>query len=97
MTGNCSASQRVLANSLRVVSAKRGNPPLTCLGQRLISANYGKLLLFAMNHVGPLLLTNEIKVGSYDPISIQLTLKISVCVMEFIGVHTIQFLHPIIS
>ena len=28
MTGNCSASQRVLANSLRVVSAKRGNPPL---------------------------------------------------------------------
>ena len=27
MTGNCSASQRVLANSLRVVSAKRGNPP----------------------------------------------------------------------
>ena len=28
MTGSCSASQRVLANSLRVVSAKRGNPPL---------------------------------------------------------------------
>ena len=28
MTGNCSASQRVLANSLRVVSAKRGNPPV---------------------------------------------------------------------
>ena len=27
MRGNCSASQRVLANSLRVVSAKRGNPP----------------------------------------------------------------------
>ena len=31
MTGNCSASQRVLANSLRVVSAKRGNPPLAWL------------------------------------------------------------------
>ena len=28
MTGNCSASQRVLTNSLRVVSAKRGNPSL---------------------------------------------------------------------
>ena len=28
ITGNCSASQRVLVNSLRVVSAKRGNPPL---------------------------------------------------------------------
>ena len=27
MTGNCSASYRVLANSLRVISAKRGNPP----------------------------------------------------------------------
>ena len=31
MTGNCSASQRVLANSLRVVSAMRGNPPLPCI------------------------------------------------------------------
>ena len=29
MTGNCSASQRVLANSLQVVSAKRGNPKST--------------------------------------------------------------------
>ena len=29
MTGNCSASKRVLANSLRVVSAKRGNRDLT--------------------------------------------------------------------
>ena len=28
MTRNCSASQRLLANSLRVVSAERGNPPL---------------------------------------------------------------------
>ena len=28
MTENCFASYRVLANSLRVVSAKRGNPPL---------------------------------------------------------------------
>ena len=36
-------------------------------------------------------------VGSDDPISIQLTLKIFVCEMEFVGVHTIQFLHPIIS
>ena len=37
------------------------------------------------------------KVGSHDPISIQLTLKIFVCVMEFVDVHTIQFLHPMIS
>ena len=36
------------------------------------------------------------KVGSHDPISIQLTLKIFVCVMEFVGIYTIQFLHPII-
>ena len=34
----------------------------------------------------------DLKVGSHDPISIQLTLKIFVCVMEFVGVHTIQFL-----
>ena len=27
MTGNCFSSSRVLANSLRVVSAKRRNPP----------------------------------------------------------------------
>ena len=38
-----------------------------------------------------------IKVGSHHPISIQLILKIFVCVMEFVGVHMIQFLHPIIS
>ena len=38
-----------------------------------------------------------LKVGSHDLISIQLTLKIFVCVMEFVGVYTIQFLHPIIS
>ena len=37
------------------------------------------------------------KVGSHHPISIQLTLKIFVCVMEFVGVHTIQLLDPIIS
>ena len=29
--------------------------------------------------------------------TIQLTLKIFVCVMEFVGVHTIKFLHSIIS
>ena len=33
----------------------------------------------------------SLRVGSHDPISIQLTLKIFVCVMEFVGVHTIQF------
>ena len=38
-----------------------------------------------------------VKVGSHDPISIQLALKIFVCMMEFVGVHTTQFLHPIIS
>ena len=39
----------------------------------------------------------RVKVGSHDPISIQLTLKIFGCVMEFVSVHKIQFLHPIIS
>ena len=29
--------------------------------------------------------------------SIQLTLKIFVCMMKFVDVHKIQFLHPIIS
>ena len=38
-----------------------------------------------------------LKISSQDPISIQLTLKIFVCVMEIVGVHTIQFLHPNIS
>ena len=32
-----------------------------------------------------------LKVGSHDPISIQLTLKTFVCVMEFVSVYTIQF------
>ena len=33
----------------------------------------------------------HLKFSSHDPISIQLTLKIFVCVMEFVGVHPIQF------
>ena len=35
-----------------------------------------------------------LKVSSHDPIHID---SVFVCVMEFVGVHTIQFLHPIIS
>ena len=38
----------------------------------------------------------NLKVGSHDPISIQLVLKIFVCVMELVGVHTIEFFDPII-
>ena len=38
-----------------------------------------------------------LKFGSHDPILIQLTLKIFVCMMEFVGDHTIHVLHPIIS
>ena len=41
MTGNCSASQRVLANSLRVVSAKRGNSPLGGLSKKRLSSGRG--------------------------------------------------------
>ena len=41
MTGNCSASQRVLANSLRVVSAKRGNPPLSRDDDKLVIQSDG--------------------------------------------------------
>ena len=37
------------------------------------------------------------KVGSHDPVSIQLTMKIFACVIEIVGVYTVQFLHPIIS
>ena len=51
------------------------------------------LLVFAI----PLKGNNTLKVGSHGPVSIQLTLKIFVFVIEFVGVHTIQFLHPIIS
>ena len=47
MTGNCSASQRVLANSLRVVSAKRGNPPLYgrlyCLAYHTVLQKYAHI------------------------------------------------------
>ena len=37
----------------------------------------------------------SLKVGSHDRVSIQLTLKIVAFVMENVGVHTVQFLHPI--
>ena len=43
MKGNCSASQRVLANSLRVVSTKRGNPPLEA--EKVYSVS-GKFIVF---------------------------------------------------
>ena len=43
------------------------------------------------------IMKDSVKVGSHDPTTIQLTLKFFVCVMKFVGVHTIQFLHPIIS
>ena len=36
-------------------------------------------------------------INLHDPISFQLTLKIFVCVMRFVGVNTILFSHPIIS
>ena len=38
-----------------------------------------------------------IKVGSHDPILVQLSFKSFFCMIENSGVHTIQFSHPIIS
>ena len=38
-----------------------------------------------------------IKVGSHDPILFQLSFQIFLCMMKNVGVHTIQFSHPIIS
>ena len=38
-----------------------------------------------------------VKVGSHDPISVQLSLKSLLCMIENVGVHTIQFSQPIIS
>ena len=37
------------------------------------------------------------KVGSHDPILVQLSFQIFLRMMENVGVHTIQFSHPIIS
>ena len=37
------------------------------------------------------------KVGSHDPILVQLSFQIFLCMMKNVGVHTIQFSHPIIS
>ena len=37
------------------------------------------------------------KVGSHDPIFVQLSFQIFLCMMKNVGVHTIQFSHPIIS
>ena len=36
MTGNCSARWRVLANSLRMVSAKKGHPPLLAANSKSV-------------------------------------------------------------
>ena len=39
----------------------------------------------------------DLKVGSHDPIFVQLSFRIFLCVTRNVGVHTIQFSHPIIS
>ena len=38
-----------------------------------------------------------VKVGSHDPILVQLSFQIFLCMMKNVGDHTIQFSHPIIS
>ena len=38
-----------------------------------------------------------VKVGSHDPISVQLSLKSLLCMKENVGVHTIQLSQPVIS
>ena len=37
------------------------------------------------------------KVGSHNPIFVQLSFQIFLCMMKNVGVHTIQYFHPIIS
>ena len=39
----------------------------------------------------------DLKVGSHHPILVQLSFQIFLCMMRNVGVHTIQFSHPIIS
>ena len=39
----------------------------------------------------------DVKVSSHDPILVQLSFKSLLCMMENVGVHTIQFSHQIIS
>ena len=39
----------------------------------------------------------HIKVGSHDPVLVQLSFQIFLCMMKNVGIHTIQFSHPIIS
>ena len=38
-----------------------------------------------------------LKVGSHDPILVQLSFQFFLCMMKNVGVHTIQFSRPIIS
>ena len=38
----------------------------------------------------------KIKVGSHDPILVQLSFQIFLCMMKNVGIHTIQFFRPII-
>ena len=56
MTENCFASQRVLANLLRVVSAKRGNPPLyvdsSFYKQSMKIVNYHKIKEWIDSSIG---------------------------------------------
>ena len=37
------------------------------------------------------------KVGSHDPISVQLSLESLLCMIENVGFHTVQFSQPVIS
>ena len=51
------------------------------------------IFIFAMTYW----LDIYLKVGSHDPILVQLLFQIFLCMMKNVGVHTIQFSHPIIS
>ena len=60
------------------------------------SEGFNSVVIFESSHIFSLeskifRVCLSIKVGSHDPISIQLTLKVFVCMMEFVGVHSTQY------
>ena len=54
-----------------------------------------KLFRIRQYKIFAILVSECVNVGSHDPISIQLTSQIFVCMKEHVGVHTIQFLHQL--
>ena len=82
-----------------LTSTQSGFRPGDSTINQLLSIYTAYILLLRNSHLEKrvLFFLIHLKVGSHDPVLVQLSLKSFLCMMENVGIHKIQFSHPIIS